>query len=60
MQRPQGIVFHIAYMANTRMLLPHGRYLQCYLKIRYIRGALWSGYARVRNAQCNNSEDNLF
>ena len=60
MPRPQSIVFHIASMANTRMSLSHNRYLQCYLKIRYIHGALRSGYAAIRNAQCNNSEDNLF
>ena len=60
MPRPQSIVFHIASMANTRMSLSHSRYLQCYLKIRYIHGALRSGYATIGNAQCNNSEDNLF
>ena len=60
MQRPQSIVVHIAFMANARMLLSHSRHLQCYLKIRYIHGALWSGYATMRSAQCNNSEDNLF
>ena len=32
----------------------------CYLKINYIHGALQSGYATMCNAQCNNSEDNLF
>ena len=48
-------------MANTRMSLFHSRHLQWYLKIRYIHGALRSGYAAMRNArQCNNSEDNLF
>ena len=36
------------------------RQLQCYLKIRYINGALRSGYTTMCNAQCNNSEDNLF
>ena len=60
MPRPQIIVFHIASMANTRMPLSHSRYLQCYLKIRYIHGALRSGYATIHNAQCNNSEDALF
>ena len=30
------------------------------VQIRYIHGALRSGYATMRNAQCNNSEDNLF
>ena len=60
MPRPQSILFHIASMANTRMSLFHNRYLQCYLKIRYIHGALRSGYATIRNAQCNNSEDNHF
>ena len=29
-------------------------------KSRYIHGALRSGYATMHNAQCNNSEDNLF
>ena len=42
------------------MSLSHSRHLQCYLKIRFIHGALRSGYATMRNAQCNNSEDNLF
>ena len=60
MPRPQSIVFHIASMANTQMSLSHSRNLQCYLKIRYIHGALRSGYATIRNAQCNNWEDNLF
>ena len=60
MPRPQTIVFHIASVANTRMSLSHSRYLQCYLNIRYIHGALWSRYATIHNAQCNNSEDNLF
>ena len=60
MPRPQSILFHIASIANTRMSLSHSRYLECYLKIRYIHGALRSGYATIRNAQCNNSEDNLF
>ena len=60
MPRTQSIVLHIASMANKQMSLSHSRHLQCYLKIRYIRGALRSGYARMRNAQCNNSEDNLF
>ena len=41
-----------ASMANTRMLLSHSRHLQCYLKIRYIHGALRSGYTTMRNAQC--------
>ena len=41
---------HIASMANTRMSLPHSRHLQCYLKIRYIHGALRSGYATMRDA----------
>ena len=30
-------------MANTRMSLSHSRYLQCYLKIRYIHDALRLG-----------------
>ena len=60
MPRPQSIVSHIASMANTRMSLYHSRYLPCYLKIRYIHGALRSGYATIHNAQCNNSVDNLF
>ena len=60
MPRPQSIVLHIASMANTRMSLSHSRYLQYYLKIRYIHGALRSGYATIRNAQCTNSVDNLF
>ena len=51
---------HIASMATTRMLLSHSGHLQCYLKIRYIHGALRSGYATMRNAQCNNSQDHLF
>ena len=59
MQGPQSIVFHIASMANTRMSLSHSKYLQCHLKIRYIHGALRSGYATIRNAQCNNSVANL-
>ena len=50
MTRLQSIVVHIASMANTRMSLSHCRYLQCYLKIRYIHGALRSGYATMRNA----------
>ena len=58
--RRQSIVVHIASMANTRMSLSHSRHLQCYLKTRYIHGALRSGYATMRNAQCNNSEENLF
>ena len=62
MPRPQSILFHIASMANTRMSLSHSRYLQCYLKSRYIyiHDALRFGYVTIRNAQCNNSEDNLF
>ena len=60
MPRPQSILFHIASVANTRMSLSHSRYLQCYLKIRYIHGALRPGYATIRNVQCNNSEDNPF
>ena len=60
MSRPLSIVVNIASIANTRMSLSHSRHLQCYLKIRYIHGALRSGYATMRNAQCNNSEDNLF
>ena len=60
MTRPQSIVFHNASMANTRMSLSHSKYLQRYLKIRCIHGALRSEYATIRNAQCNNSEDNLF
>ena len=60
MLRPQSILFHIASMANTQMSLSHSRYLQCHLKICYIYGPLWSGYVTIRNAQCNNSEDNLF
>ena len=58
--RPQSILFHTASMANTRMSLSHCMHLQCYLKIRYIHGALRSGYATIGNAQCNNSEDNHF
>ena len=50
MPRPQSILFHIAFMANTQMSLSHSRYLHCYLKIRYIHGALRSGYATIRNA----------
>ena len=60
MPRPQSNVIHISSMASTRMSLSHRRYLQCYFKICYIHGALRSGYATIRNAQCNNSEDNLF
>ena len=60
MPRPQSIVVHIASMANIRMSLSHSRHLQCYLEIRYIHGALQPGYAKMRNAQCINSEDNLF
>ena len=45
MPRPQSIVVHIASMANTRTSLSHSWHLQCYLKIRYIHGALRSGYA---------------
>ena len=60
MPRPQSIVVNIASNANTRMSLSHSRHLQCYLKTRYIHGALRSGYATMRNAQCNNSDDNLF
>ena len=30
------------------------------VQTRYIHGALQSGYATMRNAQCSNSEDNLF
>ena len=60
MTRPQSILLHIASMANTRMSLSHSRHLQCYLKIRYIHGALRSGYATMRNVQCNNSEYKLF
>ena len=60
MPRPKSIVVHIASMANTRISLSHSRHLQCYFEIRYIDGALRSGYATVRNAQCNNSEDNIF
>ena len=59
MRRPQSIVFQIASIANTRMSLSHSRYLQCYLKICYIHGALWSGYTTIRNTQCRNSVDNL-
>ena len=60
MPRPQSIAVNIASIANTRMSLSHSRHLQCYLKTRYIHGALRSGYATMRNAQCNNSDDNLF
>ena len=60
MPRTQSIVVHNASMANTRMSLSHSRHLKCYLKIRYIHGALRSGFAAMRNAHCNNSEDNLF
>ena len=60
MPRPQSIVVQIASIANTRMSLSHSRHLQCYLKIRYIQDALRSGYATMRSAQCNNSEDNFF
>ena len=55
MPRPQSIVIHIASMAYIRMPLSHSRHLQCYLKIRYIHGALRFGYATMLNAQCNNS-----
>ena len=50
MPRPQSIVVHIASMATTRMSQFHGKQLQCYLKIRYIHGALRSGYATMHNA----------
>ena len=48
--RPQSIVVHIASMATTRMSLSHSKHLQCYLKIRYIHGALRSLYATMHNA----------
>ena len=48
--RLQSIVVHIASMANTRMSLSHSRHLQVYLKICYIHGVLWSGYATMHNA----------
>ena len=51
MPRPQNIVVHIASMANTRISLSHSMYLQCYLKLCYIHGALRSEYATMRNAQ---------
>ena len=62
MARPQSIVVHIASMANTgtRMSLSHSWYLQWYSKICYFHGVLRSGYATMRNAQRNKSEDNLF
>ena len=50
MPRPQSIVVHIASMANARTSLSYSRQLQCYLKIRYIHGALRSGYATMHNA----------
>ena len=59
-QDRKAIVVHIASIANTRMSLSHSRHLQCYFKMRYIHGALRSGYATMRNAQCNNLQDNLF
>ena len=41
--------------------------LQCFavlacnnIQIRYIHGALRSGYVTMHNAQCNNSKDNIF
>ena len=46
---------HSASMATTRMSLSHSSYLQCCLKIRYIHGALRSGYKTMNNAQCNNA-----
>ena len=60
MPRPQRIVVHIASMSKTRMSPSHSRHPQCYLKIHYINGTLRSRYTTLRNAQCNNSEDNLF
>ena len=62
MARPQSIVVHIGSMANTgtRMSLSHSWYLQWYSKICYFHGVFRSGYATMRNAQRNKSEDNLF
>ena len=62
MPRPQSILFILLpwLIHECRCLIVGTRYLHCYLKIRYIHGALRSGYATIRNAQCNNSEDNLF
>ena len=51
MPRPQSIVVHIASLANTRIPLSHSRYLQCYLKIRCIHGALRLGMQQ--RAMCN-------
>ena len=51
---------HIVSMAKARMSQSPNRHLQSSLEIRYIHGALRSGYATLRNAQCNNSEDILF
>ena len=34
--------------------------VKCATYLYEIHGALRSGYATMRNAQCNNSEDNLF
>ena len=56
----QDYKVHIASLVNTCMSMPHSRHVQCYLKIRYILGGLRSGYITMRNAQCSNSEDNLF
>ena len=53
--RAQSIVVHIASMATARMSLSHSRQLQCYLKIRYIHGALRSGYATMHNATIQNT-----
>ena len=36
---------------ECRCLIVHVGHLQCYLKVRYIHGALRSGYAAMRNAQ---------
>ena len=51
---------HCCMTRPQSMLLSLSGYLQCYLKIRYIHGALRSGYAKMRHAHRNNSEDNLF
>ena len=50
----------LPWLIHKCRCLMHSRYLQCYLKIRYIHGALQSWYVTIRNARCNNSEDNLF
>ena len=61
MPRPQSIPFHIASMANTQMSLSHSRYLQCYLKIRYIHGALRVlGMQHYAMHNATIQKDNLF